>query len=65
MPMIEVHLLEGRGAGQKALLSQEVTEAVQRVLGVAAERVQVLIHEYDSENWTIGGQPVRTRGAMS
>lgn len=65
MPMIQIHLVEGREEHQKAQLTKEVTEVVERVLGVAAERVHVLLCEYDSENWSIGGVPVRSRGAVS
>lgn len=65
MPMIHIHLVEGREPAQKAQLSKEVTDVAQRVLGVAAERVHVLVHEYESENWTIGGLPVRARGVVS
>ncbi len=63
MPMIEIHLVEGRADEQKAQLAREVTEVVHRVLGVAPERVQVLVSEYGRQNWTVGGAPVRSASA--
>lgn len=63
VPMIQIHLIEGRAEEQKAQLAREVTEVVARVLGVSAERVQVLVNEYGRQNWSVGGAPVRNAGA--
>ncbi len=63
MPMIQIHLIEGRAEAQKAQLAREVTEVVQRVLGVSAERVHVLVNEYGHKNWSVGGAPLPSAGA--
>lgn len=62
MPLLQVHLLAGRPAATKAVLVQELTEAVERALGSDSERVQVLITEYDDGAWNAGGRPLVADG---
>jgi 4-oxalocrotonate tautomerase len=58
MPIVEVQLLAGRSAAQKAALAREVTSAVGQVLGCEPDRVQVLIHEVTEGQWYRAGSPI-------
>ena len=61
MPIIHVHLLEGRSADLKRKLISEVTDAVSRTLGNPSESIRVLLHEVPADNWGAGGVPIRER----
>lgn len=58
MPLLQVHLLEGRSPALKADLVRELTEVVQRHLGSDPERIAVLITEYREGNWNVAGEPL-------
>lgn len=65
MPLLQVHLLEGRPPAVKTELVRELTEVVQRVLGSSPERISVLITEYGDGDWNVGGAPLRpSEGAI-
>lgn len=57
MPIIEMHMLEGRTVEQKHRVAQAVTEAVTRSLGVPAETVRILITEHDRDEFYVAGLP--------
>lgn len=66
MPIIEVHLLEGRSVAQKRRMVAAVTEAIVESLGVAADSVRILIDEMPAEHFALGGitageQPLQSR----
>lgn len=56
MPLLQVHLLEGRPPAVKAQLVRELTEVVQHVLGSSRERISVLITEYPEGDWNVAGE---------
>lgn len=55
MPILDISLIEGRTPAQKAALIRELTDVVERVLGVPRESVRVLLRELPAENWGVGG----------
>ena len=55
MPIIEMHLMQGRTVEQKRAVAQAIAEAVTRTLGVKAEQVRLLITEHSSEEFSVGG----------
>lgn len=55
MPILQVHLLQGRTTEQKRRLVQEVTEAVCRSLDVKADQVRIILSEMDREDYAVGG----------
>ena len=59
MPLLQVHLLEGRPKAVKAELVRELTAAVERVLGSSSERISVLVTEYADGDWNLAGEPLR------
>ena len=58
MPIVEVRLVAGRSDEVKAALVSEVTDAVERTLGSAPERIKVLLSEYPSSHWNQAGVPL-------
>ncbi len=55
MPIIEVHLLEGRTVDQKRKLVANVTDAVVKSLGVKPESVRIIVQDMAKHDYAIGG----------
>lgn len=55
MPIIEMHLMQGRSNEQKRAVAEAVAEAVTRTLGVGPEQIRLLITEHSSEEFSVGG----------
>ena len=55
MPIIEMHLMQGRTIEQKRAVAEAVAEAVTRTLGVGPEQVRLLITEHGYEDFSVGG----------
>ena len=55
MPIIEVHMLEGRTLEQKRELVGQVTEAVCRTLGARPEQVRIILSEMPKEDYAVAG----------
>ncbi|MCZ4303443.1 tautomerase family protein [Zoogloeaceae bacterium G21618-S1] len=62
MPIIEMHLMEGRTVEQKRSVAEAITDAVTRALGVKAETVRILITQHGAEDFSVAGI---TAGARS
>lgn len=65
MPIIEMHLMEGRSVEQKRAVAEAVAEAVTRTLGVGPEQVRLLITEHSSEDFSVGGVTAGRRQEMA
>jgi 4-oxalocrotonate tautomerase len=61
MPIIEVHLLEGRSLGQKRAFVEAVTEVACSTLQVRREQVRIILSEMPREGYAIGGTLVADR----
>jgi len=55
MPIIEMHLLEGRTVEKKRKAVAAVTRALVDSLGVRPEQVRILITEHGVEHFSVGG----------
>jgi 4-oxalocrotonate tautomerase len=55
MPVIHVHMFEGRTLDQKRKLVASMTEAVVKSLDAKPETVQILIHENSKNNVSVAG----------
>lgn len=55
MPIIEMHLLEGRSGEMKAKLAEAVTAAASDALGVSPETVRILITEHRQDQFYVAG----------
>jgi len=56
MPVVQVHIKEGRSLDQKRELARRITDALVDVCGAAEERVHVIIDEVPEDNWGRGGR---------
>lgn len=55
MPIIEMHLMEGRTTEQKSGAAKAITDAITSSLGVRAESVRILITEHRGEEFYVAG----------
>jgi 4-oxalocrotonate tautomerase len=62
MPIIHVHLMEGRTGEQKARLIAALTDAAIESVGAPRESVRVLLLEVPKTHFGIGGKTARELG---
>lgn len=55
MPIIQIHLLEGRDIEKKRLLARSITETVCEVLGSRPEKVRVIISDMAHSDYSVAG----------
>ncbi len=65
MPIIEMHLLEGRTVEQKRKAAAAITGAVVDSLGVRPEQVRILITEHGLDDFSVGGKTAAQRAATT
>ena len=58
MPIIIVHLMEGRDDAKKARAIAALTQAAVDTLDVKPEAVRVVLQEVPKQHWGIAGKPV-------
>jgi 4-oxalocrotonate tautomerase len=63
MPIIEMHLMEGRTVDQKRRVAAAMTEAIVRELGVPIASVRILITEHGGNDFSVGGVTMAERRA--
>ncbi|MFZ2986984.1 tautomerase family protein [Ideonella sp.] len=63
MPIIEMHMVEGRTAEQKSRVAAAVTAAVCQSLECAAETVRILITEHSGDEFYVAGMNMAQRAA--
>ena len=63
MPIIEMHLMQGRTTDQKRRVVAAMTEAIVRELGVPASTVRILITEHGGDDFAVGGVTMAERKA--
>jgi 4-oxalocrotonate tautomerase len=63
MPIIEMHLLEGRTVEQKRKAAAAITAALTESLGVRPDQVRILITEHGYEDFSVGGKTAGERQA--
>lgn len=56
MPLIEIHVLEGRTKQQKKALLEAVTKAVQDSIGARLENIRVWIQEIPPDEFMTAGE---------
>jgi len=56
MPLIEIHMLEGRTDEQKKKLMEAVTEAVHTSIQAPLPTIRVWIHEFSPREYMIAGK---------
>lgn len=64
MPILEMHLVEGRTTEQKRAVSKAITNAIVESLGVKSESVRILITEHKGDDgFYVGGLTIKERNA--
>lgn len=63
MPIIEMHMVEGRTVEQKSRVATAVTAAVCQSLECAAETVRILITEHSGDEFYVAGMNMAQRAA--
>jgi len=56
MPLVEIHMLEGRTEKQKKALLDGVTEAIRNSLGVPLTSIRVWIQEFSPKDFMVAGE---------
>ncbi len=56
MPIIQVHLIEGRSVDQKRKLVSEMTNAVVKSLDVPPDAVRIILQDMSKEDYAIAGK---------
>lgn len=56
MPIVNLHILEGRTVDQKRKLVKSVTEAICTSLDVPADKVRIIVTNMDNDNYSIAGK---------
>ena len=62
MPIMVVHMMEGRSEEQKAALIKALTDAAVESIGAPIESVRVMIQELPKENFGIAGESAKKVG---
>jgi 4-oxalocrotonate tautomerase len=55
MPIVQIHLMEGRTKEKKAALVKKVTEAIIDTLEVKPENIRIILSDMKPENYAISG----------
>ena len=61
MPIVEIHMLEGRSDELKEELIVNLTRTVHETLNAPVESIRVIIDEMPLQHFGIAGQSVRKR----
>ncbi len=61
MPIIQVHLLEGRTVDDKRKLVASVTEAVVKSLGVKPDAVRIILQDMAKYDYAVAGELVQDK----
>ena len=56
MPIVNIHILEGRTVEQKRKLVDKVTKAICESVDVPPEKVRIIISNMDNDNYSIAGK---------
>ncbi len=56
MPLIEVHMLEGRSEEQKRVLLEAITQAVHESIGAPLPSIRVWIQEFSPKEFMVAGK---------
>ena len=59
MPIVIIHMMEGRDDAKKARAIAAVTKALVESLEVKQETVRVILQEVPPAHWGIAGKPVQ------
>lgn len=55
MPIVTIHMMEGRDSKTREELARRVTEAICQSLGVEPQQVRIILQEMKTDNYAVGG----------
>jgi 4-oxalocrotonate tautomerase len=55
MPIIQIHMLEGRDVNKKRELAKKITQVVMETLGSPPEKVRVIMSDMPHDSYSVGG----------
>ena len=55
MPIVQIHMIEGRSLEQKRALVDKVTQAICETVNVTPEHVKIIISDMAKHDYAIGG----------
>lgn len=55
MPIVHIHLLDGRSVEQKRALVKKVTEAVVETINTKPEAVKIILHDMATHDYATAG----------
>ncbi len=55
MPIVQIHLLEGRSTDKKRKLVEKVTKAICESVDVTPEKVRIILSEMAPEHYSVAG----------
>lgn len=62
MPIVQIHLIEGRTIDQKRALVKKVTEAVCETTNSPPEKVRVILSDMARDGYAVGGELIQDSG---
>lgn len=65
MPIVRVELFPGRSPEKKTELAQAITEAFERIGGVAPSATTVVFVEISPSDWFVAGQTITAQSLKS
>ena len=65
MPLIEIHLIEGRTKEQKKKLLESVTSAVHESIGAPLSAIRVWVQEFPPDEYMVEGELASERTKRS
>ena len=65
MPLVNIHMAEGRSEEQKRAVMAAITDAMERHLGAPRASVRVWINEFPATDFMAGGEVLADRQARS
>lgn len=55
MPIVHVHMLEGRDIEKKRLLAKKLTDVIMEVCGSPPDQVRVILTDMPHDSYAVGG----------
>jgi len=65
MPIIQVHLIEGRTVEQKRRLVAELTDAVVKSLDVRPDTVRIILQDMAKHDYAVAGKLVQDQDKIT
>jgi len=56
MPIVRIDLFKGRTREQKAKVAQQITDVIQRELGVPPDQTLVVFNDVEKADWAVAGK---------